>query len=284
VAAPYLVDRVRVSSKLQAFVGARLDVLDYEDPANATERDATAFNPMLGVSFSPTRDVSLHASWGTASAPPSTQVVGPREPEESRQAEIGAKLALPGGKAFASLAVYQLERDNIAVPDSTGLSRQAGDQRSRGVELDVSVQARPGWVTAATYAYTDAELTSFSELVPLLPPDFVVIDRSGNRAPFAPRHLFSLWTSKQFDGGLGLALGLRCVSDQLVGEDNRYTIGGYATLDAMLSYEVRRLRFRLHLKNLSGAEYETRGFGSVSAIPARPFEVHARAEIGFGRR
>lgn len=120
--------------------------------------------------------------------------------------------------------------------------------------------------------------------MPLQPPDFVVIDRSGNRAPFAPRHLFSLWTSKHFDGGLGLALGLRCLSDQFVAEDNRYTIGGYATLDAMLSYELRRLRFRLHLKNLTGAEYETRGFGSVSAIPARPFEIHARAEIGFGRR
>ncbi len=284
VAAPYLVDRVRVSSKLQAFVGARLDILDYEDIATATERDATALNPMLGVAFSPTADLALHASWGTASAPPSTQVVGPREPEESRQAEIGAKLALPGGKAFASLAVYQLERDNIAIPDATGFSRQVGDQRSRGVELDLSVQPRPGWVTAATYAYTDAELTSFSELVPLLPPDFRVIDRSGNRAPFAPRHLFSLWTSKHFEGGLGLALGLRSMSHQYVAEDNRYAIGAYATLDAMLSYEVRRLRFRLHLKNLTGTEYETRGFGSVSAIPARPFEIHARAEIGFGRR
>ena len=210
VLAPYLVDRLRFSPKLQAFVGARLDVLDYEDPPNATERDDTRFNPMLGLTFSPTTDLALHASWGTASAPPSTQVVGPREPEESWQAEVGAKLALAGGKASAGLAVYQLERDNIAIPDSTGLSRQAGDQRSRGVEVDLSVRPSPGWVTTAAYAYTDAELTSFSELVPLQPPDFVVVDRSGNRAPFAPRHLFSLWTSKHFDGGLGVALGLRC--------------------------------------------------------------------------
>jgi len=142
----------------------------------------------------------------------------------------------------------------------------------------------PGWVTTATYAYTDAELTSFSELVPLQPPDFVVIDRSGNRAPFAPRHLFSLWTSKRFDGGLGVALGLRSLSDQFVGEDNRYSIGGYTTLDAMVSYEVRRLRLRLNLRNLTGTEYATRGFGSVSAIPARPFEASLRAELGFGRR
>ena len=284
VLAPYLVDRLRFSPKVQAFVAARLDVLDYEDPPNATERDDTRFNPMLGLTFSPTTDLVLHASWGTASAPPSTQVVGPREPEESWQAEVGAKLALADGKARAGLAVYRLERDNIAIPDSTGLARQTGDQRSRGVEVDLSVKPSPGWVTTAAYAYTDAELTSFSEIVPLPPPDFVVVDRSGNRAPFAPRHIFSLWTSKDLGRGIGAALGLRSLSDQFVGEDNRYSIPGYTTLDAMLSYERPRLRLQLNLRNLTGAEYATRGFGSVSAIPARPFEASFRAQIGLGRR
>ena len=282
--APYVVDRLRLTPKLQAFVAARLDALDYEDPVNATERDDTRVNPMLGLTFSPTKDLALHASWGTASAPPSTQVVGPRDPEKSRQAEVGARVTLPGGKASAGVALYHLERGNIAIPDSTGLSRQAGDQRSRGIELEASVQPWAGWVTAASYAYTEAELTSFSELVPLQPPDFVVVDRTGNRAPFAPRHIFSLWTSKHFDGGLGVALGLRSLSDQFVAEDNRHSIGAYTTLDAMLSYELRRVRFRLNLRNLTGTEYATRGFGSVSAIPGRPFEVHARAEISLGER
>jgi TonB-dependent siderophore receptor len=284
VLAPYVVDRLRLSQKVQAFLGARLDVLDYEDPPNQTKREASRFNPMLGLSFAPSKDLALHASWGTGSAPPSTQVVGPREPEESWQAEVGAKLAKPGGKVTAALALYHLERSNIAIPDSTGLSRQTGDQRSRGVELDLSVQPSPGWVTTASYAYTDAELTSFTELVPLLPPNFAVIDRSGNRAPFAPRHLFSLWTSKRFGGGLAVGLGLRSLSDQFIAEDNRYGIGNYTTLDAMLSYERRPVRFRLNLRNLTGAEYETRGFGASSAIPARPFEVHARVEIGLGQR
>jgi hypothetical protein len=52
----------------------------------------------------------------------------------------------------------------------------------------------------------------------------------------------------------------------------------------MVSYEVRRLRLRLNLRNLTGTEYASRGFGSVSAIPARPFEASLRAELGFGRR
>jgi catecholate siderophore receptor len=284
VAAPYLVDRVRFSPRVSAFLGARLDRLDYEDEANATKRDDTAVNPMLGVSFAATSALSLHASWGRATAPPSTQVVGPREPETSRQAEVGAKLVLPGGRAYASAAVYHLERDDIAIPDSTGLPRQAGDQRSRGFELDVSIQPADGWVTTAAYAFTDAELTRFSELVPLQPPDFVVLDRSGNRSPFAPRHLFSLWTSRRIASRFGLALGLRCASEQFVSEDNRYVIDPYATLDAMVSYDVGRVRLRVNLRNLTSSDYETRGFGSASAIPARPFEVHARAEVGFGRR
>jgi TonB-dependent siderophore receptor len=284
VLAPYLVDRVRLSSKLHAFLGGRLDVLDYEDPANGTERDDTSFSPALGLSFAASGGLSLHASWTAATAPPSTQVVGPREPEKSQQLELGAKLSLAGGRGYVSTAVYQLERDDIAIPGTNGVPQQAGDQRSRGVELDASFQLRPRWVTTASYAYTDAELTRYSELVPLQPPDFVVVDRSGNDAPFAPRHLFSLWTSRHFENGLGLGLGLRALSDQFVAEDNRYSIGGYATLDAMVSYQVKKLRLRVNVRNLTGTEYETRGFGSVSAIPARPFEVYARAELGFGRR
>jgi iron complex outermembrane receptor protein len=139
-------------------------------------------------------------------------------------------------------------------------------------------------VTYAAYAYTDPELTRFSEIVPLLPPDFLVVNRSGNRPAFAPRHLFSLWTSKRFDIGLGIALGVRSVGEQYVSEDNRYTLAGYTTLDAALSYEIGRVRLRAHLRNLTGTEYETRGYGSASAIPARPFEASLRAELGFGER
>jgi iron complex outermembrane receptor protein len=284
VVAPYVVDRVRVSTKVQAFLGARLDVLDYDDPQNATQREATRLNPLLGLTVSPSETLALHASWGTASAPPSTQVVGPREPEESRQVEVGARLTFPGGKGFAGLSLYDLRRDNIAIPDSTGLARQSGDQRSRGIELDLAAEPARGLGVHATYAFTDATLTSFTEIVPLFPPDFAVVDRSGNGAPFAPRHLLGLWTSVRLLDGLGLGLGLRHVSEQFIAEDNRHTIEGYTTFDVAVSCEVGRLGLRLHLKNLTGTEYETRGFGSSAAIPARPFEALARVELRLGAR
>ncbi len=284
VVAPYLIDRLQFSPKVQAFVGARLDSLDYEDPPNETERDYTRVNPLLGVVYSPTDAVGLHASWGTASAPPSTQVVGQRDPEKSRQAELGAKLSFLGGKGFAGVSAYDLRRENIAIPDSSGITRQSGDQRSRGVELDLTLQPARGWSAQGSYAFTDAILTSFSEIVPLQFPDFVVVDRSGNSAAFAPRHLFALWVSKHFGSGLGLALGVRHVSEQFTAAGNRATIDPYTTLDASVSYERKSWGLRVHFRNITDTEYETRGFGSASAIPARPFEVRARLQFGFGRR
>lgn len=282
VVAPYVIDRLHFSPKVQAFVGARLDALDYEDPLNDTNRDDTRVNPLVGLVFSPTESLGIHGSWGTASAPPSTQVIGPRDPEESQQAEIGAKLSFLDGAGFAGLSFYDLRRENIAIPDSSGITRQQGDQRSRGFEVDLGIKPVRGFGLTAAYAYTDAELTSFSEIVPLVPPDFIVVDRSGNVAPFAPKHLFNVWASQTFGSGLGLAVGLRHVGEQYTAEDNRTTIDPYTTLDAAVSFETKRWGVRVHFRNITDTEYETRGFGSASVIPARPFEARVRFRIGFG--
>ena len=283
VVAPYAVDRITLSRQWQVFAGARLDTLDFEDAPSRTDRHDTRVSPMLGLVFSPTTELSLHVSGGTAFAPPSTQVLGPRDPGTSRSAEVGAKLQALDGKAFLGATAYVLQRQDIAIPDSTGLFKQAGDQRSRGFELDLSAEPAKGFVAYGAYAFTDAELTSFSELVNTAQGP-LFFDRSGNTPAFAPRHLVSVWLSKELPQGLSLAAGLRGVSTQFAGEDNRYTIDGYVTLDAAVSYKVGRTRFAVNFKNLTGTEYATRGFGGVSAIPGRPFEVLGRIDVGFGTR
>jgi len=283
VFAPYVVDRLSFSRKWQGFVGARLDTLDYEDAPTATHRDDTKLSPLLGLVFSPTPSLSLHASAGTAFAPPSTQVVGPREPETSRQLEAGAKLQFLGGRGFLGASVYALEREDIAIPDSSGLLTQAGDQRARGFEVDFSAEPAQGLITYANYAFTDSELTRFAEMV-ITPVGPVVLDRTGNTPAFVPRHLFNAWISKELHSGLGGAVGVRALSEQFVGEDNRYTIPGYATLDAAVFYKTGRARLSVNVKNITGTDYATRGFGGVSAIPARPFECLARVELRVGSR
>jgi catecholate siderophore receptor len=283
VFAPYLVDRMALGEQWAAFVGARLDVLDYEDEPSGTDRNETNLSPLLGLTFAATKDVTVHISGGTSFAPPSTQVIGPREPEKGKQVELGAKVQFREGKAFLGGAVYALKRENIAIPDSTGALKQVGDQKSQGFELDFTAHPAEGLVTYVSYGFTDAELTEFADLVQT-PTGFLVFDRSGNTPPFVPKHIFNVWLSKEFANGFSVAAGLRALSEQFVGEDNRYTIGSYATLDGALSYKRGRARFAVNFKNITGTEYATRGFGGVSAIPARPFEVLGRIDLRIGSR
>ena len=61
-----------------------------------TDRDDTKRRARCsGLVFSPTSALSLHVSGGTAFAPPSTQVLGPREPETSRSSRGGGQAPVP---------------------------------------------------------------------------------------------------------------------------------------------------------------------------------------------
>jgi len=285
VFAPYVADRIVFSSKFQATVGGRLDVLDYEDPLNSTSRKATKLSPLAGVVYSPVPSLSVYASGGTAFAAPSTQVYGPREPETSRQFELGTKVSFLRGKARAGIAAYDLKRENIAIPDSSGLFRQNGDQSSRGVELDLSAELPKDFSATFAYGWNDSELTRFAESiqVALDPPAFAVVDRSGNSPAFAPRHILNLWASKRL-GGLNLGLGARYISEQFIAENNDFEIASYFLLDAMASYTRGRITASLNLKNLTDHEYETRGFSGYSAIPGNPFAAYGRIAVALGSR
>jgi len=283
VASPYLVDRIQLSDSVELFAGARLDVLDFEDDVSGTDRKETQLNPMGGLVVAPTPTLSFYVSAATAFAPPSTQVVGERQPEESLQVEGGMKLRFLGGRGLASVAVYHLEKENIAIPDQ-GVLRQLGDQQARGVELEVAAETGDAWNASLAYAFNDSELTRFADTVQVAldPPTFLELDYSGNTPAFAPRHLFSTWVTRRLAGGFSAGAGARHVSSQFIGEDNRFAIDAYWTADAMLAYERGRVRASVNFSNLTDTEYETRGFPGSAVIPGDPFAVYARVRVAFG--
>lgn len=283
VMAPYLVDQITFSDKFQMLAGLRYDRIDFKDDFTGTSRDDEKLSPMVGVVFTPAPALSFYANAGEAFAPASTLVVGQdREPEESRQVEVGVKTSSTGGLQ-ASLAAFRIDRENVAIPDSTGILRQTGNQRSQGAELEVASVPRPGMRITFAYAYTDSELTEYSELVQVaaFPPAFVTLDYSGNTAPFAPEHLANLWLTQRFGNGFGLGLGGRYVDEQLIAPSNNFAIDSYATLDAALFYTLGPWDFQVNLKNLTDEEYLTRGFGEGSVIPAPGFNAQAGFHYTF---
>lgn len=279
VLAPYVVDQITLSERVRVLLGARFDTIEFDDRVSGTSRSDNELSPMAGLVFAPTQKTSVYANAARSFAPASTRVAGPREPEESRQYELGLRRSFAGGRLDGVLAVYQLERDNIAIPDDNGFTQQAGDQRSRGVEIEFGGQFGRGLSGTFAYAFTEAELTRFAELVQLpSPPFFVSLDRSGNTPAFAPESLFNAWLSRSFPAGLQVGGGLRWVDSQFIAEDNATELSAYALLDATVSYGTGSWRFSLNLQNLADEDYETRGFGSFSVIPGEPLSAGLRIE------
>lgn len=280
VVAPYLVDQIGLGDRLQVLLGARWDNADFEEKLLDTSRHDNQLNPLVGVLFQATEAVAVYANFGTAFAAPSSFGIEPdRVPEESTQYELGVKSRF-GKRVDANLALFQLERDNIPIPDELGITRQVGDQRARGLEVEVSTELARRTRLLLVYAFTDGELTRYQELVQTaaFPPAFVTIDRSGNTPAFTPEHLLNAWLSRHYDNGFGFGVGGRYVSDQFIAEDNVFSIDDYWTLDASLFYRFDDWRLALFLENLTGEEYLTRGFGANSVIPA----PEATAEISLG--
>jgi catecholate siderophore receptor len=276
VAAPYVIDQVRFGEKLHALLGARYDAIDFEDQLTGRARDDGELSPMAGVLYAPSPELSFYANYSRAFAPPSARVVTDLVPERGTQYEGGIKKRFSPFKTEAVLAVYQLERDNVPIPDDNGFTQQTGNQRSRGFEVDVAGQPSASSRLFFSYAYNDAELTRFAEVVQvsLFPPAFAVFDRSGNTPAFAPAHVMNLWASKDITPRFGVGGGARYLSSQFIAEDNLFATDGVLTFDAALFYRIGDVRLRVNLKNLTDREYYLRGFGGSSVIPAPPFSAY----------
>lgn len=284
--APYFVNKIAFLDRCTVFLGGRFDIIDYVDEHNAVKRNYEKFSPMFGFGYMPTDGLSLYGNVGRAFAPPSTRVVGDLQPEESVQIEVGAKQRLLNGRLNATLAVYQLEKENIAIPDDNGVTQQNGNQRSRGVELELKVQPSKGLLAFLAYSYTDAELTEFRELIQVgvdqnFFPIYQNFDRSGNRSAFAPKHILNLWFTKELQYGIGIGGGGRYLSNQYIAEDNIFKLDSALLLDAALFYRTDSWKCSLNFKNLTNREYELRGFTTGSVIPASPFAVFTEIEFSM---
>jgi len=292
IIAPYFLDRIIFSENFQAVIGGRFDLIDYNDSRQIpsrdrifslpTSRDYTKLSPTLGLVYSPVQSFTFYANAGQAFGPPSSQVIGDHEAEESTQFELGAKTGFLNGKLNATLAAYHLEKNNLLIPDFNGTSYLAGEQRSRGFEVDIILQAASNWQTFMAYAFTDAELTKFSEEILVSTPQGQLLqrlDRSGNTPAFAPKHILNVWTNKTLNNRLGIGVGGRYLNAQFIDEDNLFKIDSIFIIDAMLYYQIGNWRWSLNAKNLTDTEYETRAFGSGSVLPGNPFTIYGGVEF-----
>ncbi|MDV2994837.1 MAG: Vitamin B12 transporter BtuB [Chroococcidiopsis sp. SAG 2025] len=276
----YLQDLVELTPNFKILAGGRFDLNDaYRDEFDAAEQDQdetnSDFSPRLGIVYQPSQNTSLYASYSQSFAQllPRSQINEQFKPTTGEQFEIGVKQDF-NDRLSATLALYQLTRQNVLTTDPTdpNFQIQTGEQRSRGVELDLAGELLPGWNLIATYAYTDAVVTEDNDI-----PE-------GDRLDGTPKHSASLWTTYQIqDGslqGLGFGLGLTFQGDREAQIPNSITLPSYVRTDAAIFYRQNNYKIALNIKNLFNTKYYE-SIENFSIFPGAPTTVLGTVSVEF---
>ena len=243
--------------------------------------------PQYGALLRLTPEWSLFASYARSFVPVA-QVLNrpdgtraPALPTRGSGWDLGVKAELLGGRATATLTVFDLRNRNavndLAQTDSAGNitihNIQSGQQRSRGVELDATLLPAAGWQVYMAYSRIDARIVEYSgNDAALLARDPATLSAAERinfknahllhdaRLQMSAPHLFNLWARRDFAGGLYLAGGAHVVRDQtLLPDSPASSRQSYALVDALAGYAWsaggRRTSVELSGKNLLDENY-----------------------------
>ncbi|MGD1896961.1 MAG: TonB-dependent siderophore receptor [Phormidesmis sp.] len=259
----FLQDQVDLTDSLKVLAGLRYEIVNQEltngvsllDPAGRTfNQTVDAFTPRLGVVYQPVPELSLYTSYSRSFTPNgSTTLAGEfLEAEEGEGFEVGIKTELFNQRLFATLAYFDITKTNVATPDPDAPAfAQAflatGEQRSQGIELDITGELSSGWDVLLSYAYTDARVTQ-DNATPV-----------GNQLIGIPEHSASLWTTYTIQSGglegLGFGLGLNYVGQRPGDLLNSFELEDYWLTNASVFYERDQWQVGLNFKNLFDTDY-----------------------------
>ena len=138
------------------------------------EATFTEFTPRLTLSYQPAPDHLIYGVYAEGQKPGgfnSNQAIiagfPTFQPEDNRTYEIGTKNTFLGGALTANLALYHTEisgyqiTQSVAVPpNQVSLTRNGGDARVNGGELELTLRPDRRLTITANYALADAKFTA----------------------------------------------------------------------------------------------------------------------------
>jgi outer membrane receptor for ferric coprogen and ferric-rhodotorulic acid len=194
----YASTRLRLADPLSLIAGARLSRWETMTRSYNTAGAYTATSgqykvtdevtPYVGVVYDIVPDFSVYASY--------TEIFNPQNykdknenllaPVEGSNLEAGIKSQWFDGRLTANAAIFEAKQDNYAVRDmsqpdgslSDGTSAYVGvnGTKSRGWELDVNGEIRPGWTVNAGYTHVKVTRAATDLIYANLPEDFLQLN------------------------------------------------------------------------------------------------------------
>ncbi|MGE7084175.1 TonB-dependent siderophore receptor [Achromobacter xylosoxidans] len=257
----YLQDQVKIADKWVLLLGGRHDWVTVNErnfftgEKIADNEKSQAFTGRAGVVYLADNGLAPFLSYSESFEPTSGQDrQGSRfKPTTGEQYEAGLRYQPAGSDTMLSAAVYQLTRKNVNVADpfDTNYEIQAGQARTRGLELEARTRVGRHANLIAAYAYTDARTLKASPLQP---------DEVGKRLNSVPFNQFSVWGDYGFGAfglpGLRVGAGVRYVgSTRGLAHGTAVEVPSFTLFDAMVSYTTGPWKFALNATNLADKTY-----------------------------
>jgi catecholate siderophore receptor len=281
----YLQDQLAIGNHWKALVGGRWDRFGQElrDDLGGSRlsRTDTTFSPRAGVVWQPDTTHSFYAAWSKSfqtsgdgfSLAANTEDLSP---EQSRLKEIGWKGDWNSGALTASVALFEQTRDGLRTSDPADSTRliQVGEQRSRGVELEVG--GRIGERLDVRFGYTrlEAEILHSNDSQNGVPLE-------GNRPSNIPAQNASLWGTYALGHGFDVGVGVFAVGDRYSANDNLVRLPGYVRTDAMLRWRGGAHELALNVRNLGDIAWYESAHTTHQIMPGTPRSVTLTWRMAF---
>ncbi len=255
---------------------------DTSTGGGTTSYDKSALTPMLALLVKPMQNFSIYGNYieglskGDTASPGTTNAGQVFAPFQTKQYEVGAKYDF--GRFSTTLSLFQIEKPSgfsVINADLTRTYKVDGEQRNRGVELNVFGEVIPDVRLLGGVAYIDARQTHTEGGL-----------NDGNYAPNVSKWQLNLGTEYDVRGLSGVTLTARMISSsaQYIDATNTYSIPGWTRWDVGGRYKTnswgKPVTLRAGIENLFGHEYWVSGSGSWLYL-GKPRLLNLSATIDF---
>lgn len=116
----YVQDKIAFSPEWALMVGARFDYFDEQSMDTDTEYNDKDITPRAGLIYTPTQETTVYLNYSESFNPVDSSDyedagVTPLDPETGNQVELGLKQSWLNGSIMTTVAVYQIEKENLVI-------------------------------------------------------------------------------------------------------------------------------------------------------------------------
>ena len=279
----YWQDQIDILPQLKINIGGRFDdykrrvdrlfVSDPDDRFQLSARDQTAYTYRGGLVYAPLYDHQVYFATSSSFTPVKTVPADGSEldPSTARNYEVVHRWQGWYGRVDTNFAVYYVVRNNINVSETGTTVLQVGEQRSKGVDLDINTDLAKRTHLILNYGYTQPRFEDADDdgLTGLLPR-------------FVPNHTANVWLRKDWASGFNASIGFRYVGSQFANDKNTTRIGGYTIFSGAVGYRTDRWDWSMNAENLFNRErYFLTGHFSNLVFPGQPINVFTTVRLRF---